>query len=183
MLEQIPNIITLLRIVAIAPICWLLWQDAFVPAMYCLVLAGASDALDGFLARRYGWLTRLGAILDPLADKLFIVSVMLLFGAKAYVPEWLVVLVLGRDVVIVGGAMLYRYLTGTLEMKPLLVSKFNTAFQILLLVVTLLHFGFYVVPEGVLMGLQASVTVTTVLSGLAYIYWWTYFFLHKEVSV
>ncbi|MGB0846312.1 MAG: CDP-alcohol phosphatidyltransferase family protein [Thiolinea sp.] len=182
MMEQIPNIITILRIVAIAPICWLLWHDAFVPAIYCLVLAGMSDALDGFLARRYGWFTRLGAMLDPLADKLFIVSVMLLFGAKGYLPEWLVVLVMGRDLIIVGGAILYRYVTGTLEMKPLLVSKMNTAFQILLLVVTLLHVGFYTLPIGLVTGVQALVTVTTVFSGLAYIYWWTYYVFHKEVS-
>lgn len=183
MMEQIPNIITVLRIVAIAPICWLLWQDAFVPAIYLLIVAGLSDALDGFLARRYGWFTRLGAMLDPLADKLLIVSVMLLFGAKGYLPEWLVVLVLGRDLIIVSGVVLYRYIVGTLEMRPLFISKLNTAFQILLLVMTLLHVSFYPLASGIMLGLQALVTVTTVLSGFAYAYWWMYYVFHKEVSV
>ena len=182
-MEQIPNIITVLRMFAILPICWLLWQDAFVPAIYWLILAGLSDALDGFLARRYGWTSRLGAMLDPLADKLFIVSIMLLFGVKGYLPEWLVILALGRDLVIVGGAVLYRYITGTLEMRPLFISKLNTAFQILLLLMMLLHVGFYPLSIGFISGLQALVTVTTVLSGLAYVYWWTYYVFHKEVSV
>jgi len=182
-MEQIPNIITLLRIVAIVPICWLLWQDAFVPAIYCLVLAGLSDGLDGFLARYYGWTSRIGAMLDPLADKLFIVSMMLLFGAKGYLPLWLVALVLGRDLVIVGGALLYRYITGRLEMRPLFISKLNTAVQILLLLMILLHAGFYALPIGFILGLQALVTVTTVFSGVAYVYWWTYYVFHKEVSV
>ena len=182
-MEQIPNIITVLRMFAILPICWLLWQDAFVPAIYCLVLAGLSDGLDGFLARRYGWTSRVGAMLDPLADKLFIVSIMLLFGIKGYLPEWLVLLALGRDLVIVGGAMLYRYITGTLEMRPLFISKLNTAFQILLLLMTLLHVGFYPLSLEFMSGLQALVTVTTLFSGLAYVYWWTYYVFHKEVSV
>ena len=183
-MEQIPNIITVLRMFAILPICWLLWQDAFVPAIYCLIFAGLSDGLDGFLARRYGWATRLGAMLDPLADKLFIVSIMLLFGAKGYLPEWLVLLALGRDCIIVGGAILYRYITGTLEMRPLLISKLNTACQILLLLMMLLHVGFSPLSSGVILGLQALVTITTVFSGFAYVYWWTYYVLHrKEVSV
>ena len=152
-------------------------------AIYCLVLAGLSDGLDGFLARRYGWRSRLGALLDPLADKLFIVSIMLLFAAKGYLPAWLVMLVLGRDLLIVGGALLYRYITGTLEMRPLFISKLNTAFQILLLLMTLLHVGFYPLAAGFISGLQALVTVTTVFSGLAYVYWWTYYVFRKEVSV
>ncbi len=182
-MEQIPNIITVLRMFAIIPIAWLLWQDAFVPAIYCLILAGLSDALDGFLARRCGWGSRMGAMLDPLADKLLIVSIMLLFSAKGYLPEWLVLLALGRDLMIVGGALLYRYITGALEMKPLLISKLNTAFQILLLLVTLLHVGFYPLSAGIIAGLQALVAVTTLFSGLAYVYWWTYYVFHKEVSV
>ena len=93
MLHHLPNLITLLRIAAIVPICWLLWQDAYLPAFIYLVLAGLSDGLDGFLARRYGWFTPLGAVLNPLADKLFIVSLMILFAAKGSVPLWLMWLV------------------------------------------------------------------------------------------
>ena len=80
MREQIPNIITMIRIVSIAPICWLLWRGEYPLALMLLVLAGLSDALDGFLARRYGWFTRLGAFLDPVADKLFVMAVFIVFG-------------------------------------------------------------------------------------------------------
>jgi cardiolipin synthase len=183
MLHHLPNIITLLRIAAIVPICWLLWQDDYVPAFVCLVIAGLSDGLDGFLARRYGWFTRLGAVLDPLADKLFIVSLMILFAAKGSLPMWLMWLVIGRDVLIVSGALLYRLVTGVLEMKPLLISKINTALQILLLATTLLHIGFYALPPVIQEGLQLLVAATSLFSGLAYVCLWTYYaFNKKEVS-
>ncbi|MEZ5536897.1 MAG: CDP-alcohol phosphatidyltransferase family protein [Thiolinea sp.] len=183
MLHHLPNLITLLRIAAIVPICWLLWRDAYLPAFICLVLAGLSDGLDGFLARRYGWFTPLGAMLDPLADKLFIVSLMILFAAKGSVPLWLMWLVIGRDVLIVSGALLYRLVTGALVMKPLFISKVNTALQILLLATTLLHVGFYMLPMSVLEGLQLLVAATSLLSGCAYLFLWTYYALYKEVSV
>ena len=130
MREQIPNIITVIRILSIAPICWLLWQEAYEWALTLLVLAGLSDALDGFLARRYGWLTRLGAMLDPVADKLFVVAVFIVFGLKGDLPWWLIALVMGRDVVIVLGAIAYRLFTGRLDMRPLIISKVNTGLQI-----------------------------------------------------
>lgn len=184
MLHHLPNLITLSRIVAIVPICWLLWQDDYVLAFVCLVLAGLSDGLDGFLARRYGWFTRLGAMLDPLADKLFIVSLMVLFALKGDLPMWLMWLVIGRDVLIVSGALLYRLVTGALEMRPLLISKINTALQILLLAVTLAHAGFYGLPQLLLAGLQWLVAATSLFSGLAYVWLWTYYALqNKEVSV
>lgn len=154
-----------------------------MPALYCLVIAGLSDALDGFLARRYQCITLLGAILDPLADKLLIVSITLLFGAKGYLPEWLVMLILGRDLLIVGGVLLYRYVTGRLEIQPLLVSKLNTVLQIALLAMTLLHISFYPLAPGFMAVLQGLVTVTTVFSGLAYVYLWFYYVFCKEVSV
>lgn len=184
MLHHLPNIITLSRIAAIVPICWLLWQDNYLPALICLVLAGLSDGVDGYLARRFGWHTQLGAVLDPLADKLFIVSLTVLFAVKGALPMWLMWLILGRDVVIVSGALLYRLVTGALEMKPLLISKANTALQILLLAFTLLHLGFYTLPPVVLEGLQWLVAATSLFSGLAYVCLWTYYAFHnKEVSV
>ncbi|MFN3785437.1 MAG: CDP-alcohol phosphatidyltransferase family protein, partial [Thiothrix sp.] len=88
MRRQIPNIITVVRILAIGPICWLLWRDSYELALISLVLAGLSDALDGFLARRYGWFTRLGAILDPVADKLFVIAIFIVFGLKGSLPWW-----------------------------------------------------------------------------------------------
>lgn len=182
LLQQIPNIITSLRIVAIVPICWLLLRDAYLTAFICLVLAGLSDGLDGFLARRFGWATPLGAILDPLADKLFISVLIIVFAVKGHLPLWLMWLVLGRDVLIVSGALFYRWLTGALEMKPLFISKLNTALQILLLAVTLLHVGLYALPLELREGLQLLVAVTSGLSGLAYVVMGIYYAFYKEAS-
>lgn len=172
MREQIPNIITVIRILAIAPICWLLWRESYALALTLLVLAGLSDALDGFLARRYGWFTRLGAMLDPVADKLFVVAIFIVFGLKGSLPWWLIALVIGRDVVIVLGAMAYRLVTGKLDMHPLVISKINTGLQIFLLAVTLLHSAFYPLPLWFNLGLQWAVAATTLVSGIAYVWLW-----------
>ncbi len=180
--EQIPNIITVIRILSIAPICWLLWRESYEWALGLLVLAGLSDALDGFLARRYGWLTRLGAMLDPVADKLFVVAVFLVFGLKGDLPWWLIALVMGRDVLIVLGAIAYRLFTGRLDMRPLIISKLNTGLQIFLLATTLLHVALYPLPAWFNTGLQWSVAVTTVLSGAAYVLLWSRYALRKGES-
>ncbi|MBU0655317.1 MAG: CDP-alcohol phosphatidyltransferase family protein [Gammaproteobacteria bacterium] len=179
MREQIPNIITVVRILSIAPICWLLWKESYALALVLLLLAGLSDALDGFLARRYGWFTRLGAMLDPVADKLFVVSVFIVFGLKGSLPWWLVVLVIGRDVVIVLGAIAYKLVRGRLEMRPLLISKLNTGLQIFLLAMTLFHVALYSLPGWFNHGLQWLVAVTTCLSGIAYVYLWGRYALLK----
>lgn len=172
MREQIPNIITMTRILAIAPICWLLLKGQYPAALVLLVLAGLSDALDGFLARHYGWMTPLGAMLDPVADKLFVVSMFIVFGMKGSLPWWLVALVIGRDIVIVLGALAYRVVKGKLEMHPLMISKVNTGLQIMLLGFTLLHVALYPLPLWFNQALQWSVATTTFLSGAAYIILW-----------
>lgn len=172
MREQIPNIITTIRILSIAPICWLLWKGFYPSALVLLLLAGLSDALDGFLARRYGWITPLGALLDPVADKLFVVSMFIVFGLKESLPWWLVALVIGRDIVIVLGALAYRVVRGKLEMRPLMISKLNTGLQILLLGFTLLHVALYPLPMWFNHILQWGVAITTGFSGFAYIILW-----------
>ncbi|QTR49712.1 CDP-alcohol phosphatidyltransferase family protein [Candidatus Thiothrix anitrata] len=180
MREQIPNIITLIRIASIVPICWLLWRNDYALALILLVLAGLSDALDGFLARRYGWLTRLGAMLDPIADKLFVMAVFIVFGLKGALPWWLIGLVIGRDVVIVLGAMACRLLRGRLEICPLMISKLNTGLQVFLLAIMLLHVALYPLPWWITSGLQWGVAVTTVLSGAAYMILWGRYAFAKE---
>lgn len=172
MREQIPNLITGIRILAIAPICWLLWQGHYGWALLLLVLAGLSDALDGFLARRYGWFTPLGAMLDPLADKLFVIAIFVVFGLKGSLPWWLIALVIGRDVVIVSGALAYLAFVGNLQMRPLYISKLNTGLQITLLAATLLHVAIQPLPAWLTHGLQWTVAATTILSGAAYVWLW-----------
>lgn len=174
-LKYIPNIITIARIISVVPVAWLLWIGSYHAALVLLILAGLSDGLDGYLARRYHWFTRLGALLDPVADKLFIVTIMLVFGFKGFLPWWLVWLIFGRDMLIMGGAVVYRWVTGALEMKPLFISKVNTALQLILLAATLLHVGFYTLPQIVMNNLEWLVAVSTILSGAAYVFFWSYY--------
>ncbi|HMT94135.1 CDP-alcohol phosphatidyltransferase family protein [uncultured Thiothrix sp.] len=180
-LKYLPNLITIARIISVVPVAWLLWIGSYHTALILLVLAGLSDGLDGYLARRYQWFTPLGALLDPLADKLFIVTIMLVFGFKGFLPWWIVWLIFGRDVLIVAGAMLYRWVTGALEMRPLFISKVNTALQLILLAATLLHVGFYPLPQGVIDNLELLVATSTIISGAAYVFFWSYYaFANKK---
>lgn len=174
-LKYLPNLITIARIISVVPVAWLLWQESYRAALVLLILAGLSDGLDGYLARRYQWFTRLGALLDPVADKLFIVTIMLVFGFKGFLPWWIVLLIFGRDLLIIGGAVVYRWVTGALEMKPLLISKVNTALQLLLLAATLVHVGFYALPQTLIDNLEWLVAASTILSGAAYVFFWSYY--------
>jgi cardiolipin synthase len=136
------------------------------------LLAGASDGLDGFLAKRFGWTTYLGSILDPLADKLLLMGTILVLGWQDNLPTWLVLLVILRDVVIVSGALSYHYLIESFEATPLLISKLNTCVQILLVLAILFDKGVIALPELVLTGLIGGVALTTVSSGGVYVWEW-----------
>ncbi len=135
---QIPNIITVGRIVLVVPSAWLLWHGAYRDAFVVMAIASASDALDGWLARQYGWVSRFGAFMDPVADKLLVGALLVVFTMQGHIPLWVAVVVLGRDVVILGGAGAYRLLFGEIEFAPTFVSKANTAMQIVMLLLLLL---------------------------------------------
>jgi len=156
--KYIPNIISLLRV-----------------AMF--FIAGASDGLDGYLARRFGWVSRLGSLLDPLADKLLMTAIYFTLGMKAYLPVWLVALVIGRDLVIITGALAYRLLVKEITMQHLLISKLNTAAQILLVLVLIFKLSTFPyashIPQVAITFLIYCVTFTTVASGVAYVVIWS----------
>lgn len=180
MLRFLPNLITGLRILFIPPFLWFLLQGGYGPAFALFVLAGASDGVDGFLARRYGWRSRIGAILDPLADKLMMLCAYLGLGWLGALPWWLVALVLLRDAVIVAGALAYHRLFGAYEMEPLPASKLNTVCQIAL--VTAVLFGLWRggPAEGLVPPLIALVALTTLASGAAYVWVWSRRALRRE---
>lgn len=170
--RDIPNLISALRIALIVPVVWLLLDGRYLSAAVLFALAGASDALDGWLARRNGWFSRLGSILDPLADKLMMVAVYLSLGWLHQLPGWLVALVLGRDLLIVAGGLVYHYRIGQFEMAPSALSKFNTAAQILLVVVVMaalagLPVGVWLIDVMILL-----VGLSTIGSGLGYVWTW-----------
>lgn len=170
--RQIPNLITFSRIVLTLPVVWLLYRGDYVWAMVLLAVAGLTDALDGFLVRRYGWATELGRWLDPAADKIMMLGVYVAVTVSGLLPLWLLFLVVGRDLWLTMGSLAYRRLIGPLRIEPLWLSKINTFFQVLLVLVAILKVGLMQIDSIWLELLIVTVTLTTVGSGLAYTWVW-----------
>lgn len=171
-LLNLPNLISLGRLLSVPLIIWLIMEERMLAAFWLFVAAGVSDAVDGFIAKRFGAVTELGAYLDPLADKALLVSVYVILGLIDLLPGWLIILVVFRDLLIVGGALLIHTLRQTLRMQPLRVSKTNTAAQIGLAGLVLGASGFGFSPMWVDDALIGVVAVTTFLSGAAYLVVW-----------
>lgn len=167
------NVITLGRLLSVPVIVWLILGGSMLPAFILFLLAGLSDAVDGFLARRFDQRSELGGYLDPLADKALLVGVYVTLGHVGRVPDWLVIIVVFRDLLIIGGAILLYMFTDALRMEPLTVSKVNTAAQIVLAAVVLAVAGLRVDGHAVVEVLVYLVGVTTILSGAAYIVQWS----------
>ena len=170
---NLPNIIALARLFAAPLVMWLMLVGAFEPAFWVFAAASISDGVDGFIAKQFNQTTVIGAYLDPLADKVLLVGVYIVLGKEGYLDLWIVMLVVFRDLVIVGGAILFRLLTRSLTMKPLLVSKFNTVAQFLLASFMLADIAYGIVPQGTIPVLIALVAATTLSSGGLYVIVWT----------
>lgn len=171
-LRHLPNAISAARLMSALPIGWLLVAELYVWAFAVLLLAGLSDALDGWLVRRYGWHSRLGAWLDPAADKALMLAIYLAVALNGLIPMWLFWLVIGRDVWLTVMTFVYQRVVGPLEVQPLLISKVNTALQILLVLVAVLKVGVLSIETTWVALLSVIVAATTVLSGLAYTVLW-----------
>ncbi len=169
---NIPNFITLGRIIAVPVVFWLLLTGQAKGAFLVFVAAGISDAVDGYLAKRFHWQTELGAYLDPLADKLLIVSIYIALGVRGELPSWLVIGVVSRDFAIVAAIMLAWLMNHPVRIKPLIVSKMNTASQLLLASVVLADeaFGFGLTETRSV--LIWSTGILTSLSLIAYLRAW-----------
>lgn len=173
MLSQIPNLISLARLGAVPVVVWAVLDGHHAIAFWLFVAAGVSDALDGFIAKRFRAESVFGAFLDPIADKALLVGVYVSLAARDALPIWLVILVVFRDLLIVGGALLVQAMTQRLSMQPLVISKVNTAAQIALAAFLLGKPVFGIaLPEIAAAGV-ATVAATTFLSGVAYVTtWW-----------
>lgn len=169
---NLPNAITLLRLLLVPVTIWLILSGFYVTAFWVFVVAGISDGIDGFLARHLNQKTRLGAILDPTADKALLVSIFVTLGIMGHLPHWLVLLVVFRDVLIVGGYLLDHLLGRPAEVRPLVVSKANTAAQIALAAVALWEWTQPRALGPVVDGLIWITALTTTVSGVAYIVVW-----------
>ena len=130
MLRHLPNLITALRIALVVPLCLLILAQRWPQALAVAALAGVSDALDGLLARRFGWRSWLGGMLDPLADKLLLTAAFVTLALVGVIPMWLTALIVGRDLVIVVGAIAYHALIGRFDAAPTRLSKWTTVVQI-----------------------------------------------------
>jgi cardiolipin synthase len=166
---SIPNLITLGRILLVPVVVWAIIYGELWLAFVLFLAAGVSDAVDGYLAKRFNMASELGAYLDPLADKTLIVSIYVTLGIAGKIPLWLVILVVSRDIMIVGAIMLSWLLGSPLKVKPLLVSKLNTVAQIVFACVVLASLGFDLRADNLIFALILVVTVLTLLSVAAYV--------------
>lgn len=169
---SLPNVITIARILAVPLAIWLIVSGEFMLAFLAFLAAGVSDGVDGFIARRYDLKTELGAYLDPLADKLLLVSIYVTLGFLKVLPAWLVILVASRDVLIVGAVLLSMVLDRPVKIRPHMVSKANTLAQIVLAGAVLAMLGFQLETGRVFEAGQIAVAALTVASGALYMREW-----------
>jgi cardiolipin synthase len=169
---NLPNLITLGRLLCVPLAIWLVLSDDLGAAFWLFVAAGLSDAIDGFIAKRFDQRSRLGALLDPIADKTLLVSMYVTLGVAGHLPNWLVILVVFRDALIVGGFLLVTTLAHAMRWEPLFVSKLNTALQIGLIAVVLGRLGLDIPDFGLGRLLIYAVAATTVISGAGYLVRW-----------
>lgn len=168
-MRHLPNIICLARIALIWPVIDSLLGHHYGITLLLFGVAALSDGLDGWLAKRFGWTSRLGKLLDPLADKLLLVSVFLVLTWLGQVPRYLAVAAVGRDVMIGLGALVYRLAWGPLHGRPLLSSKINTVLQIAYILLVVIHAAWGMPPPSVLEALAALTFLTVIYSGAGYL--------------
>jgi cardiolipin synthase (CMP-forming) len=168
-LRQLPNLVSSIRILLAVPIALTLAHHQFITTLWLFGAAAGSDALDGFLAKRFGWQTELGGMLDPVADKLMLATVFVMLALLGDVPIWLRTTVIARDCIIVLGAINYRVWIGPVEARPSLISKLNTACQLVFILAVIGRRQFSWPPLWVVSSLGALVFVTVVISGIDYV--------------
>jgi len=166
--RHLPNIICVFRILLVWPVAAALAAHEYLAALGLFMVAGASDGVDGYLAKRFNWTSELGKVLDPLADKLLLVTVFVESAWMGLTPWWLTAAVVARDVSIALGALAYKVLIGDLRGRPTVSSKINTLAQLLYPVCMLFNAALNFPPHNVLDALAVLVFITTVISGVNY---------------
>ncbi|MDP9090655.1 MAG: CDP-alcohol phosphatidyltransferase family protein [Pseudomonadota bacterium] len=168
-MRHIPNIISVIRIVLVVPIAMALAEQRLSLAVVLFFIAAASDGIDGYLARRFGWQSALGGVLDPIADKFLLATVFVTLAYLKLVPLWLVIAAVGRDIIIVAGAIAYRVFIGPVTAHPSLLSKINTFCQAAYILIVLSREKFSEPAEWVAIWLGALVFATVIISGIDYV--------------
>lgn len=170
LLKSIPNMLTILRILLVIPFVWALLNELYPLALVLLFVAGATDGLDGFLARHYGWYSWFGSVADPIADKILLVVSYVILGYMGHLPLWLVYVVVARDIVIFSGAFAYWRLVGHFEGKPSWLGKVCTFVLILYGLLVLVHLAWLPVSPALIDWGAYLVALLCVASGLHYVY-------------
>ena len=167
-LRHLPNLLCVLRILMVYPVAAWLLEGRYPAVMLLFAVAAFTDALDGFLAKRFSWTSELGKVLDPLADKLLLVTVFVCLSVAGLAPWWLTALVVLRDLVILFGALTYKRLFGPLRGAPTMASKFNTLCQIVFCLATVAAAAYGWPGPAAVTALGALVLVSTAVSGIDY---------------
>ena len=173
--RHIPNVLTSVRILLVIPVAYYLFESNYLYSLALFLFAGISDAVDGYLARRFLWTSNFGAWADPLADKLIVGVVFVVLAIQGLVPAWLVFVTIGRDLIILCGAGTYRKIFGKIDIAPTILSKVNTVVQILallLVMVTLLDIPQLMKNDYMLDVVFIIVGIFSILSGIDYVISW-----------
>jgi cardiolipin synthase len=168
-MSSLPNLICILRIGLAIPVVWSLVHGYFAWTLGLFLVAALSDGLDGYLAKRFDWTSEAGKVLDPVADKLLLVSVFVALTLLDMVPLWLAALIVARDLVIGIGAGVYKWLFGPLQGQPTWPSKINTVLQLAYVLAVVAAAATPLFPAALVTVLGAAVFVTTVVSGTDYV--------------
>ncbi len=172
MLSQIPNLLTLLRIAACPVLVLVLNERNYELALFLFLAAGITDGLDGFIAKRFNYVTTLGAILDPLADKLLIGSAYIMLTLTGDLPLWLLIVVMFRDLIIIAGYLVLVTMGDDVPLRPSYTSKFNTFLQIALVILVLTNSAGWLEISWLIDVVLFGVLLTTIISGSQYVWSW-----------
>lgn len=172
-LRHLPNALTILRMLLVPLLAVRVLQHDYTAALCITFIAAVSDGLDGLLARRFAWQSRLGGILDPLADKLMLVVSFVVLTIVGAIPLWLTLLIVGRDLVIVTGAVIYHYWVGPFDASPSMLSKVTTVFQLLLVLLILVRLSeLWLAPDALKLAMIGATALLSIASGLHYVARW-----------
>ncbi len=169
---NLPNLISLARLLSVPLVIWAILAGKMELAFWLFIAAGISDAVDGFIAKQFGVTSVVGSFLDPLADKALLMGAFLTLGIIGHIAAWLVILVVFRDLLIIGGAILFQTVTQSLRMEPLLISKANTVMQFALVVRVLARLGLELPLGSAGVVLTYVTAATTLASGALYVVIW-----------
>jgi cardiolipin synthase len=175
----VPNILTVMRLALVPLFIILIDENRFGEALVVFIVAGITDALDGFIAKHFECETRIGAILDPLADKALLIAAYLMLAGLEMIPFWLMIVVVSRDVIILGGCLLITLIDKMPDMSPSRLSKLNTCLQIITIVVVLMTSATWFDFSPYLGTFCYAVLLSSVLSGAFYVWQWG-FSLHRS---